>query len=429
MRSIIIGLSSLIGSSFFVQFSNAAITTMVAITVAESGGTQSDVAIIASAFSVGFIAGCFLFPPQIARIGLIRGYVAAAAIMTIAIVSLEMLDGIAAWVLLRFTMGASFAAVMAISDAWINDKAPGDQRGKIIAIYSTILGLASIASQLLFFGFDATDDSFVLIFAISMNLAVVLVALGTSRPPDLSQKSSSYFKPPTFVSTPATVGAFVAGFSTTSLVSIMPFYLTDHGVEENLVAGSIAALYLGRLTCQWPIGLFSDRLDRRIILTILSATVVLVSSMALILGEGEGQVMAGQKGFVLQATAYLFCFILGGTLWPMYSVASALAFDRADGRPMIDISTTLLVVNSLGAIAGPVAIMMMTSLAGDYALHISISVVCAATVIVCLLGIRVKVAAESPTPVVAPMSENSVGMAQAVAELVEEETLDDETTR
>lgn len=422
MRSIIIGLSSLIGSSFFVQFSNAAITTMVAITVAESGGTQSDVAIIAAAFSVGFIVGCFLFPPQIARIGLIRGYVAAAAIMTIAIVALEILDGVAAWTLLRFTMGASFAAVMAISDAWINDKAPGDQRGRIIAIYSTVLGLASIASQLLFFGFDATDDGFVLVFAISMNLAVVLVALGTSRPPDLEQKSSSYFKPPTFVSTPATVAAFVAGFSTASLVSIMPFYLTDHGVEENLVAGSIAALYLGRLSCQWPIGQFSDRLDRRIILLILSTVVVLVSSMSMFLGEGEGLVMAGQRGFILQVMAYLFCFILGGTLWPMYSVASALAFDRADGRPMIDISTTLLVVNSLGAVAGPVTIMMMISLVGDYALHTSLSIVCAASVITCLLGISTKEAAENPTPIVAPMSDNSVGMAQAVAELVEDET-------
>ena len=425
MRSIIVGLSSLIGSSFFVQFSNAAITTMVAITVAESGGTQSDVAIIASAFSIGFIVGCFLFPPQIARIGLIRGYVAAAAIMTIAIVALEILDGVAAWTLLRFTMGASFAAVMAISDAWINDKAPGDQRGRIIAIYSTVLGLASIASQLLFFGIDATDDGFVLVFAISMNLAVVLVALGTSRPPDLEQKSSSYFKPPTFVSTPATVAAFVAGFSTASLVSIMPFYLTDHGVEENLVAGSIAALYLGRLSCQWPIGQFSDRLDRRIILIILSTVVVLVSGMTMFIGEGEGQVMAGQRGFILQAMAYLFCFILGGTLWPMYSVASALAFDRADGRPMIDISTTLLVVNSLGAIAGPITIMMMISLVGDYALHTSLSIVCAATVITCLLGISTKDAAENPTPVVVPMSDNSVGMAQAVAELVEEETTED----
>ena len=425
MRAIIISLSSLIGSSFFVQFSNAAITTMVAISVAESGGTQSDVAIIASAFSIGFIVGCFLFPPQIARIGLIRGYVAAAAIMTIAIVALEILDGVAAWTLLRFTMGASFAAVMAISDAWINDKAPGDQRGRIIAIYSTVLGLASIASQLLFFGFDATDDGFVLVFAISMNLAVVLVALGTSRPPDLEQKSSSYFKPPTFVSTPATVAAFAAGFSTASLVSIMPFYLTDHGVEENLVAGSIAALYLGRLSCQWPIGQFSDRLDRRIILIILSSVAVLVSSMSMFIGEGEGLVMAGQRGFILQAMAYLFCFILGGTLWPMYSVASALAFDRADGRPMIDISTTLLVVNSLGAVAGPVTIMMMISLVGDYALHTSLSIVCAATVITCLLGIGTKDAAENPTPVVVPMSDNSVGMAQAVAELVEEETTED----
>ena len=92
---------------------------------------------------------------------------------------------------------------------------------------------------------------------------------------------------------------------------------------------------------------------------------------------------------------------------------------------MIDISTTLLVVNSLGAVAGPVTIMMMISLVGDYALHTSLSIVCAATVITCLLGIRTRDAAENPTPVVVPMSDNSVGMAQAVAELVEEETTED----
>jgi len=422
MRSVLLGLFSLIGSSFFVQFANAAITTMVAIVVAESGGTQSDVAMIAASYSVGFIAGCFLFPPQIARIGLIRAYAAAAGIMTVAIIALELLDGVLAWTVLRFAMGASFAAVMAIADAWINDKAPGDQRGRIIAVYSTILGLASIASQVLFFALDATEDGFVLIFAISMNLAVVLVVLGTSRPPKLDQESSSYFKPPTFVSMPATVSAFVAGFATASLISILPFYLTDHGVEENLVALTIAFIYLGRLFCQWPIGLYSDRLDRRIVLIGLSAIVVLILSLAIFIGEGEGRILAGEKGFMLQLLPFLMCFILGGTLWPMYSVASALAFDRADGRPMIDISTTLLVVNSLGAVLGPIAVMMTSKLLGDFAMLICISVVCTASVVVCLIGMRQKDAAENPTPVVAPMSDSSVGMTRVVAELVEEKT-------
>lgn len=426
MRSVLIGLFSLIGSSFFVQFSNAAITTMVAIVVAESGGSQSDVAMIASAYAIGFIAGCFLFPPQIARIGLIRAYAAAAGIMTVAIIAIEILDGVFAWTLLRFAMGASFAAVMAISDAWINDKAPGDQRGKIIAVYSTILGLASIASQILFFALDATEDGFVLIFAISMNLAVVMVVLGTSQPPDMDQKASSYFKPPTFVSTPATVAAFVAGFSTTSLISIVPFYLTDHGVEENLVAGTIAFLYLGRLFCQWPIGLYSDRLDRRIILIALSTVVLVVMNLSALIGEGEGLVLGGEEGFILQAITFFAFFILGGTLWPMYSVASALAFDRADGRPMIDISTTLLVVNSLGAVVGPIAVMMTINLMGDYALHACVSVMCVTTVVVCLLGMHQKDAAENPTSVITPMSESSIEMTRAVAELVEEQAVESE---
>lgn len=426
MRSVLIGLFSLIGSSFFVQFSNAAITTMVAIVVAESGGSQSDVAMIASAYAIGFIAGCFLFPPQIARIGLVRAYAAAAGIMTVAIIAIEILDGVFAWTLLRFAMGASFAAVMAISDAWINDKAPGDQRGKIIAVYSTILGLASIASQILFFALDATEDGFVLIFAISMNLAVVMVVLGTSQPPDMDQKASSYFKPPTFVSTPATVAAFVAGFSTTSLISIVPFYLTDHGVEENLVAGTIAFLYLGRLFCQWPIGLYSDRLDRRIILIALSTVVLVVMNLSALIGEGEGLVLGGEEGFILQAITFFAFFILGGTLWPMYSVASALAFDRADGRPMIDISTTLLVVNSLGAVVGPIAVMMTINLMGDYALHACVSVMCVTTVVVCLLGMHQKDAAENPTSVITPMSESSIEMTRAVAELVEEQAVESE---
>ena len=122
MRSILASLISLISSSFFVQFSNAAITTMVAIVIAESGGDESDVALIAAAYSLGFILGCFLSPPQIYRIGLVRAYAAAAGIMTIAIVALEVLEGVTVWTLLRFLMGASFAAVMAISDAWINDR-------------------------------------------------------------------------------------------------------------------------------------------------------------------------------------------------------------------------------------------------------------------------------------------------------------------
>ena len=187
MRSLLGNLSSLMAASFLVQASNAAITTMIAIVIAERGGTQSDVSLIAACYSVGFVAGCFLAPSQAVRVGLIRAYAAAAAVLTITIVGLELLEGTGLWAFLRFVMGASVAAVLAISDTWINGRTPSDFRGRVIAAYSIVLGLGSLASQLIFLGIDAETDGFVLMFAVLMNIAVVLVALTSSDAPHIER--------------------------------------------------------------------------------------------------------------------------------------------------------------------------------------------------------------------------------------------------
>jgi MFS family permease len=424
MRNVILDLVSLIGSSFFVQFSNAAITTMIAIIVAAEGGDQSDVALIASAFSAGFIIGCFLSPPQLYRIGLIRGYAAAAGILTIAVVALELNNSIIGWTILRFLMGASFATVMAISDTWINSRTPGDQRGSVIAVYSTVLGLASIVSQLCFFFLDAGEEGFILLFAISMNLAVVLVALGASVPPVQSHNRPNYIRPLTLVSTPATVSAFTAGFSTTSLVSIIPFHLSENGASENLVAIVVATLYLGRLVSQWPIGKLSDRVDRRKVLTGLSLVVLGVAVPSMIFSGSDGLLVQGDEGLILQILALIMCLVIGGTLWPMYSVASALAFDRADGKPMIDISTTLLVVNSFGAILGPLTVLFTANIVGDYAFLICISTLCALNAVMCTSGLLIRKAPENPVSSLNLVPDNSLEMAQATAEMVEDQLKD-----
>jgi MFS family permease len=82
-------------------------------------------------------------------------------------------------------MGFAVAVTTAVTDAWINDKTPDDRRGRVIAIYAMVLGVASVLSQMAFFFLDAGSNGFVLMFAIAMNCAVVLVALTSarSRPP------------------------------------------------------------------------------------------------------------------------------------------------------------------------------------------------------------------------------------------------------
>ncbi len=157
-------LSALFFASFLVNLANAAISTMLGILIANEGGSQGDVSFIAAAYSIGFGVGCFAAPNLARRSGVIRTYAAAAAIATITIIGLEALDNTFSWAALRFVMGASIATVLAVSDTWINHEAPKDRRGQVIALYSIILGLASIGSQVVFLWMGSDAESLILYF-------------------------------------------------------------------------------------------------------------------------------------------------------------------------------------------------------------------------------------------------------------------------
>jgi MFS family permease len=417
-------LSPLMLASFLVQASNAAITTMIAIVIAQRGGEQSDVSLIAACYALGFVFGCFAAPSQIFRVGLIRAYAAAAAVVTMTIVGMELLEGTVLWAFLRFMMGASIAAVLAISDTWMNSNTPSDLRGRVIATYSIVLGVGSLASQMIFLVVDAGTDDLVLMFAVVMNCAVVLVSLTSSSPPRIEPPLKKQFRMLTITSRTASVAVFASGFATVSIISIVPFYLTEHGLAGELVAMTLATLYLGRLIFQWPVGSLSDRLDRRTVLVSLSAIVAVLMVLMILAGPGDGKALSGSLGPLIQGGAFLITLLLGGMLFPIYSVASSLAFDRAEGRSMIDISTSLLVIYSIGSIAGPFTVAAISEIIEGPALPICVLVSCA---LIIGTGLFRKVSRVVPTehvPSTTITPESSIEMVQAAAAVVEEQAND-----
>lgn len=424
MRKKLAELSPLMAASFLVQLSNAAITTMIAIVIAQRGGEQSEVSLIAACYALGFMLGCFVAPTQVFRVGLIRAYAAAAAVVTMSIVGLELLEGTGLWAFLRFMMGVSIAAVLAISDTWMNNNTPSEFRGRVIAIYSIVLGVASLASQMIFVLADAGTDDLVLMFAVVMNFAVVLVSLTSSSPPRLEPPLKKRFRILTITSRTASIAVFVSGFAVVSLVSVMPFYLTEHGIAGELVAMALATLYLGRLIFQWPIGALSDRMDRRTILVALAAVVAALMILGIVVGTNDGQAFSGALGPAMQGGVFFITMLLGGMLFPIYSVASSLAFDRAEGRSMIDISTSLLVIYSLGSIAGPFTVMAISEFLEGPALPISVLAACA---LIIATGLLRKATVIEPTEHISSAGiapESSVEMAMATATVVEEQSKD-----
>jgi MFS family permease len=417
-------LSPLMVASFLVQASNAAITTMIAIVIAQHGGEQSDVSLIAACYALGFMFGCFVAPAQVFRVGLIRAYAGSAAVVTISIVGLGLVEGTGLWAFLRFMMGASIAAVFAISHAWMNSNTPGNLRGRVIAVYSIVMGMGAIASQMIFLLVDAEMDDFVLMFAVVMNLSVVLVSLASSNPPRIEPPLKKQFRVLTITSKTASVAVFASGFAIMSIISIVPFYLTEHGVDGELVALSLATLYLGRLIFQWPVGSLSDRLDRRTVLVALSAVLAALMVLMILVGSRDVEALSGTLGPLIQGAAFLIILLLGGMLFPIYSVASSLAFDRAEGRSMIDISTSLLVIYSIGSIAGPFTVAAISEIVEGPALPFCVLASCALIIGTGLFRkvFRVVPTVHVPSTTITP--ESSIEMVQAAASVVEEKAND-----
>ena len=166
-------------------------------------------------------------------------------------------------------------------------------------------------------------------FAVVMNLAVVLVSLTTSSPPRIEPPLKKQFRMLTITSMTASVAAFASGFATVSIISIVPFYLTEHGVDGELVALSLATLYLGRLIFQWPVGSLSDRLDRRTVLVALSAMVAALMVLMILVGSRDVEALNGTLGPLMQGGVFLITLLLGGMLFPIYSESGSVK-DQVD---------------------------------------------------------------------------------------------------
>src|SRR5690606_6586607 len=116
-----------------------------------------------------------------------------------------------------------------------------------------------------------------------------------------------------------------------------------YGADTSDVAIFMSITVLGGAIVQWPIGRLSDLLDRRIVVVGLSGVGVL-AALALALVHVEEQ---------LVTTILVAAF--GASAMPLYAICAAHAFDHIEAEDTVEMSSSLLLANGLGAIAGPIA--------------------------------------------------------------------------
>lgn len=307
------------------------------------GFPASSLGLLGTGWAIGYVAGCLIAPRLVGAVGHIRtfGVMCAMAAVSVLIQALVVEDW--AWIPSRAVAGFCFAGAAMIVESWLNDRAQPSTRGRIFGVYTMVNLVAATAGQMAISLGDVTGFVFFAIAAMVYCLALVPTALSTSASP-APLTSVRLDVPALWRNSPvAVVAVFLVGMSNASFGTLAAVYASEIGLALTAIALFSSIPVLAGALAQIPIGMASDRMDRRKVL-IGVAFVALLTDLAFVLLLPEGRVL----NLALIA-------VFGAAIFAMYPIIVAHANDNAPPGTSIQVSGGLLMVFGLGSIVGPVS--------------------------------------------------------------------------
>jgi len=336
--------------------------TLVPLRANANGLSDFLIGVSASCYFLGFIVGCLGVPATIARVGHIRTFAVLTAVMISAILCVEMLDGWPFLLVLRFLTGVAISGLYTAIESWLNSQSSVESRGRILSIYTFIL-LVSLAlgQALINVGPVETATPFTLA-ALFMALAIIPVGLTRRLAPAPLGSTRIRFSLLYSRSRSAFAGALLSGLVVGGFWSLGAVFARSNSVDQSDISWFISAAILGGALLQYPIGVLSDRIDRRKVILLLCLFGA-VASMAVAFSAGQSWNLP-------------MVFLFGAMVMPIYGMSLATAADVARGDEFVEIGTSVLLLNSVGAVSAPLVLGQLMSLLGPAALFWSFAALC-----------------------------------------------------
>lgn len=302
--------------------------------------------IIMSMYYVGFMLGSHYTPMLLRGVGHIRVFAALASIASVTALFHALFPSAEVWAVIRAVTGFAYAGLYIVIESWLNNATDNKGRGQLMATYLIVLyGSIAVGQYLLMAADPAGMDLFVLT-SILVTLAVLPISL-SSRPAPQFEKPVKVSMRELFKSSPLGVyGLFVAGVGAACLFSIGPVYAAGEGFTLSQISTFMAMALIGGVLLQFPIGWLSDKFDRRRVLICAAGAAGLTCTLAAILAINIDSVGVGMMCFAM--------FLIGGTALTIYGLSSAHTNDHLSPSQMVAASASMLMVNGIGSILGPI---------------------------------------------------------------------------
>lgn len=290
--------------------------------------------------------GILLFSPVIPyfaeKFGARQVAIVAAITTAILIVAYKVFDHLGAWFLLRTINGMSIATLFVLSEAWIVGAAGSKHRGKVVAIYASILSASFAAGPFLIGIIGVNGWAPFIVGAVAITIGTLPIFGIRDIPPSsthehkLSGPLAFTRKAPILV---AAVGCFAILDS--AAISLLPVYGIENNLTQSEAAFALTALIVGNIFLQPPIGWLADRIPARNMFMMLSA-ITIVATAAL--------------PWALHTWLFWPALVIAGSAgYGVYTVSLKSLGDRFQGQELITGSATFSVVWGIGALLGAIS--------------------------------------------------------------------------
>ncbi|MET0169548.1 MAG: MFS transporter, partial [Aliihoeflea sp.] len=305
------------------------------------GFSTTSLGLLGTAWAIGFVAGCYLAPRLVRKVGHVRAYGAFAATASIVALMTGIWINEIAWILLRACTGFAMAGAFMVIESWLNERSTNENRGTVFGLYMMVTYASIMAGQMVVASADIGNASLFMMAGILFCASLIPTAISSAMAPKPLQSVSLDIKGLYRNSPVASAACLLVGVANGAWGTMGAVYGARIGITTFEIALMMSLVVLAGALAQMPVGRISDRTDRRYVLAGASAFCGLIALVIFLVAPRNGIVVLGMTG------AY------GMLAYTLYSIAVAHANDHASLEDFVKVSGGLLLLYGFGTMVGP----------------------------------------------------------------------------
>jgi MFS family permease len=332
---------AVIASAFISTLTFAIMTPLLAVRLAAAGLSGGWIGLNTGAGAAAILLVSMATPWLGRRLGSFSSLIVSILVMALGVGLLPVWDGKAGWFLLRILIGAGIGVHWVISEVWINRVAEEADRGKVVGAYVAAVGLAYfVAGPILLAMGTQGNVPFVVVTAMIATAALPIL-LARRLVPTLPASCSTGMvgalrRQPTVMGASLVSGVAIAG-----VLSFLLLYCERTGMTEQAALTALAAVAIGNVLLQVPIGMLADKVGAERLLRSVATVALVGLAMMPFLGP-------------IGPLRWPFLFLWGGSLGGVYTLSLTLVGRRFGPAELPAANATFVIVYEIGGLLGPV---------------------------------------------------------------------------